>query len=142
MKLWKITAKRDHTLTFFLSPEALYDWLSDGARFEVLAETMFESELRRLTLKKGDELYAEWLGSEYVYDDKEDRTYTLKTLKLVSFKQLEQTWKPTYVEGFECWVSDEIMRLDPDKETTKSKFFNVSLMPSEDQEVNLQSPLS
>ena len=84
MKRWKITAKREHNLTVFLTAEALYTWISDGSIPESLNDPEYKTEIHNFHLEKDDDVYAEWLGSEYVYDDKHDQTYVLRLIKFTS----------------------------------------------------------
>jgi len=95
----------------FLTAEALYMWMSNGARRHDIHDPEYKDDIVTFSLKKDDELFVEWLGSEYVYDDKTDTTFTLKTVKITSVKALKRSWIPAFIDNVESWVSDDILFL-------------------------------
>ena len=112
MKKWKIVVKKDRQLTVFLTEESLYFWISEGARQCDLSAREIRENTHTLSLKKGDELYVEWLGSEYVYDDKTDTTHTLKSVKFTTVKSLTGSWTPMFIDNLSAWISDDVLQLD------------------------------
>lgn len=111
LKRWKITAKRCYALTVFLTEEALYMWLVDGAHVGDICGPKYKGNVETLTLNKGDELIVEWLGSEYVTDDASKITFTLKAVKLTSVRGLRGSWIPAFIDCTTAWISDEILSL-------------------------------
>lgn len=87
-------------------------WLVNGAHKKDIQNQEYKDVIETFQLKKDDGLIVEWLGSEYVYDDKLDTTYTLKNVKFTTVKGLKGTWIPAFIDRVEAWVSDDLVRLD------------------------------
>jgi len=122
MKAWKINVKSNHSLWSFVSPEALYIWKIDGANFKGINEY---EDVTSMTLRKGDTLFVEWKGTEYVYDDKYDETFKLKMLKLIRVRTNESGSKQ-FKHTIEGWISDDIISLsDPELRIELSQPYSI-----------------
>jgi len=113
MKAWKVSVKSDHSFWSFSSPESLYIWKINGAETKEINEY---KDATRLNLKKGDTLIVEWLGTEYVYDDKFDETFGLKMIKVVHVRTDQSGSKKSQTETLnKTWISDELISLADSK---------------------------
>jgi hypothetical protein len=117
MKKWKISAKKDHALTLFNSSESLYTWIVNGATHTSLSEKKYVKETVDIRLKKGDVIEIEWLGSEYVQEDKTDTVHTLREVQILLLHQLDGVYPPVHAEAIEGWISDEIIDLSENRST-------------------------
>lgn len=111
MKRWKITVKREHDIVVFQSPEGLYTWkTSDGSKKRRLTSPEYEKCTSRMSFERGETVYVEWLGSEYVYDEQSNITVTMRNVRFVSMKSLSPNLS-SFAEITDAWVTDELLKL-------------------------------